>query len=147
MRLGIYPATKTFLVLPAKIWFGNVGAEQAVPADGKAAQPRAGWRGRGCGKIECGAWLSFSFTHAQPVNQPIAEYFQKIGEEFNELQKFNPDISNHPGLMKGTSFFSGRIADWASALRHAGKKQCRILPSFYKTAHHTCPQPCTGRQF
>jgi amidophosphoribosyltransferase len=29
--------------------------------------------------------------------QPIADIFQKIGEEFKELQKFNADISKHAG--------------------------------------------------
>ncbi len=43
------------------------------------------------------------------VNQPIADIFSKIGEEFNELQKFNADISNHPGLMKGHLSFLGEL--------------------------------------
>src|SRR3712207_6908052 len=30
-------------------------------------------------------------------NQPIADIFRQIGEEFNELQKFNPDVSQYPG--------------------------------------------------
>src|SRR5918911_5723925 len=34
-------------------------------------------------------------------SQPIADIFKKIGEEFHELQKFNADISQYPGLMKG----------------------------------------------
>src|SRR3954449_6625271 len=34
-------------------------------------------------------------------NQPIADIFRQIGEEFSELQKFNPDFGNHAGLMKG----------------------------------------------
>ncbi len=43
------------------------------------------------------------------VNQPIADIFSKIGEEFNELQKFNADISNHPGLLKGHLSFLGEL--------------------------------------
>ncbi len=41
--------------------------------------------------------------------QPIADLFRQIGEEFNELQKFNPDISNHAGLMKGHLSFLGEL--------------------------------------
>jgi amidophosphoribosyltransferase len=42
-------------------------------------------------------------------NQAIADVFRQIGEEFNELQKFNPDISNHAGLMKGHLSFLGEL--------------------------------------
>ena len=42
-------------------------------------------------------------------NQAIADLFRQIGEEFNELQKFNPDISQHPGLMKGHLSFLGEL--------------------------------------
>src|SRR3569833_1013214 len=30
-------------------------------------------------------------------NQSIADIFKKIGEEFGELQKFNPEIGNYAG--------------------------------------------------
>ncbi|HEU0064779.1 MAG TPA: amidophosphoribosyltransferase, partial [Flavisolibacter sp.] len=42
-------------------------------------------------------------------NQPIADLFKQIGEEFKELQKFNNDIGNHPGLMKGHLSFLGEL--------------------------------------
>lgn len=41
--------------------------------------------------------------------QPIADIFKKIGEEFKELQKFNPDFGKHAGLMKGHLSFLGEI--------------------------------------
>jgi amidophosphoribosyltransferase len=41
--------------------------------------------------------------------QPIATIFKQIGEEFKELQKFNPDISNHAGLLKGHLSFLGEL--------------------------------------
>jgi amidophosphoribosyltransferase len=41
--------------------------------------------------------------------QPIADIFKKIGAEFNELQKFNPDFGNHAGLMKGHLSFLGEL--------------------------------------
>ena len=41
--------------------------------------------------------------------QPIADIFRQIGQEFSELQKFNTDIGNHPGLMKGHMSFLGEL--------------------------------------
>lgn len=41
--------------------------------------------------------------------QPIAEIFRQIGQEFNELQKFNQEIGNYPGLMKGHMSFLGEL--------------------------------------
>jgi len=42
-------------------------------------------------------------------HQPIADIFKQIGQEFNELQKFNPDFGNHAGLMKGHLSFLGEL--------------------------------------
>jgi amidophosphoribosyltransferase len=41
--------------------------------------------------------------------QPIADLFYKIGLEIQELEKFQPDISKHPGLMKGHLPFMGEV--------------------------------------
>ena len=41
--------------------------------------------------------------------QPIADLFYKIGLEIQELEKFQPEISKHPGLMKGHLPFMGEI--------------------------------------
>ncbi len=41
--------------------------------------------------------------------QPIADIFRQVGEEFGELQKFNPDFGNHAGLMKGHLSFLGEV--------------------------------------
>src|SRR5215207_8617865 len=35
------------------------------------------------------------------ATQPLVEVLRQIGHEFNEIQKFNSDFNNHPGLMKG----------------------------------------------
>lgn len=43
------------------------------------------------------------------TNQPIADLFRQIGQDFNELQKFNVDIANYPGLMKGHLPFLGEL--------------------------------------
>ncbi len=33
--------------------------------------------------------------------QPIADLFARIGKDIDEIEKYQPDIKNHPGLMKG----------------------------------------------
>ncbi|TRZ78673.1 MAG: amidophosphoribosyltransferase, partial [Chitinophagaceae bacterium] len=43
------------------------------------------------------------------AQQPIADLFYKVGLEIQELEKFQPDISKHPGLMKGHLPFMGEI--------------------------------------
>jgi amidophosphoribosyltransferase len=37
------------------------------------------------------------------------DLFFKIGQEIAELEKYQPDIKQHPGLMKGPSAFFGRV--------------------------------------
>jgi amidophosphoribosyltransferase len=41
--------------------------------------------------------------------QPIADLFYNIGQEIHELEKHQPDIKNHPGLMKGHLPFLGEL--------------------------------------
>jgi len=41
--------------------------------------------------------------------QPIADIFSQIGTEVKELEKYQPDIAKHPGLMKGHISFLGEL--------------------------------------
>jgi amidophosphoribosyltransferase len=41
--------------------------------------------------------------------QPIADLFFRIGQEVAELEKYQPDIKQHPGLMKGHLPFLGEL--------------------------------------
>ena len=41
--------------------------------------------------------------------QPIADIFQQVGKEINELEKYQPDIAKHPGLMKGHISYMGEV--------------------------------------
>jgi amidophosphoribosyltransferase len=43
------------------------------------------------------------------VNQPIADIFSQIFADLKELEKYQPDISRHPGLMKGHLPFLGEL--------------------------------------
>src|SRR5882724_6843738 len=42
-------------------------------------------------------------------NQPIADIFSKILGELKDLEKYQPDITKHPGLMKGHLPFVGEL--------------------------------------
>jgi len=41
--------------------------------------------------------------------QAIADIFQQIGKEIEELEKYHPNIKNHPGLMKGHVGYLGEL--------------------------------------
>ncbi len=67
-----------------------------------------------------GAGIATVKLHAQPgypflqrarsiANQPIAELFQKIGNELKELEIYQPDMLKHPGLAKGHMSFLGEL--------------------------------------
>ncbi len=51
----------------------------------------------------------FLYRIRSNAQQPIADLFYKIGLEIQELEKFQPDITKHPGLMKGHLPFMGEI--------------------------------------
>jgi amidophosphoribosyltransferase len=42
-------------------------------------------------------------------NQPIADIFSKIMGEVRELEKYQPEITKHPGLIKGHIAFAGEL--------------------------------------
>ncbi len=43
----------------------------------------------------------FMYRLRSCAQQPIADLFQQIGKDIEEIEKYQPDIKNHPGLMKG----------------------------------------------
>ena len=71
------------------------------------------------------------------ANQPIADVFRQIGEEFTELQKFNPEISNYAGLMKGHLSFLGELLLGHLRYGTQGKNNVEFCHPFIK--RHTIP--------
>ncbi len=69
--------------------------------------------------------------------QPIADIFKKVGEEFNELQKFNTEISHYPGLMKGHLSFLGELLLGHLRYGTQGKNNVEFCHPFIK--RHTIP--------
>ncbi|RYZ56172.1 MAG: amidophosphoribosyltransferase, partial [Chitinophagaceae bacterium] len=70
-------------------------------------------------------------------SQPIADIFKKIGEEFNELQKFNVDIAQYPGLMKGHLSFLGELLLGHLRYGTQGRNSVDFCHPFIK--RHTIP--------
>lgn len=69
--------------------------------------------------------------------QPIAAIFKQIGEEFTELQKFNPDFGKHAGLMKGHLSFLGEVLLGHLRYGTQGKNNVEFCHPFLK--RHTIP--------
>ncbi len=74
-------------------------------------QHNRGQDGAGLATLKLNTEAGNPFLYRQRSNapQPIADLFYKIGLEIQELEKFQPDIAKHPGLMKGHLPFMGEI--------------------------------------
>jgi amidophosphoribosyltransferase len=74
-------------------------------------QHNRGQDGAGLATLKLNIESGNPFLYRQRSNapQPIADLFYKIGLEIQELEKFQPNISKHPGLMKGHLPFMGEI--------------------------------------
>lgn len=70
-------------------------------------------------------------------NQPIADIFKQIGAEFSELQKFNQEIGNYPGLMKGHMSCLGELLLGHLRYGTQGKNNVEFCHPFIK--RHTIP--------
>jgi amidophosphoribosyltransferase len=60
-------------------------------------------------KLDVEAGYPFLYRQRSSEQQPIASLFANIGKEVSELEKYQPDIRQHPGLMKGHLPFLGEI--------------------------------------
>ncbi|MFN2457142.1 MAG: amidophosphoribosyltransferase [Chitinophagaceae bacterium] len=67
----------------------------------------------------------------------ISDIFRQIGEEFNELQKFNPEISQYAGLMKGHHSFLGEVLLGHLRYGTQGRNDVEFCHPFIK--RHTIP--------
>ncbi|HNP23718.1 MAG TPA: amidophosphoribosyltransferase [Panacibacter sp.] len=74
-------------------------------------QHNRGQDGAGIAAVKLNVEPGHPFLHRMRSNaqQPIADIFFKIGQEIQELEKYQPDIKQHPGLMKGHVPFLGEL--------------------------------------
>ncbi len=74
-------------------------------------QHNRGQDGAGLATVKLNTEPGYPFLHRMRSSapQPIADLFFKIGQEVQELEKYQPDIKQHPGLMKGHLPFLGEL--------------------------------------
>ena len=74
-------------------------------------QHNRGQDGAGIASVKLNVEPGYPFLHRlrSSANQPIADLFFQIGKEIEEIEKYQPDIKNHPGLMKGHVNYLGEL--------------------------------------
>lgn len=74
-------------------------------------QHNRGQDGAGVATVKLSTEPGYPFMHRirSTVPQSIAELFRQISEEVLELEKYQPEIKKHPGLMKGHIRFLGEL--------------------------------------
>src|SRR5690606_33501166 len=74
-------------------------------------QHNRGQDGAGVAAVKLDTEPGYPFLHRirNGHTQAIAEIFSSINNEVLELQKYQPDIASHPGLMKGHIPFLGEL--------------------------------------
>ncbi|MBC8034821.1 MAG: amidophosphoribosyltransferase [Chitinophagaceae bacterium] len=74
-------------------------------------QHNRGQDGAGIATVKLDTEPGYPFMHRlrSIVNQPIADIFRQVGGEVLELEKYQPDVRKHPGLMKGHIRFLGEL--------------------------------------
>lgn len=74
-------------------------------------QHNRGQDGAGIAAVKLNTEPGNPFLHRMRSSapQPIADIFFRVGQEIQELEKYQPDIKQHPGLMKGHLPFLGEL--------------------------------------
>ncbi len=102
-------------------------------------QHNRGQDGAGIATVKLHTEPGYPFMHRlrSSANQPIADLFAQIGKEIDEVQKYQPDIKNHPGLMKGHLNFLGEVLLGHLRYGTQGKNNVEFCHPFIK--RHTIP--------
>ena len=74
-------------------------------------QHNRGQDGAGVAAVKLDVEPGYPFMQRIRSNAPqaIADIFQQIGKEIDELERYHPGIQHHPGLMKGHVSFLGEL--------------------------------------
>src|SRR6201986_5258175 len=66
-------------------------------------QHNRGQDGAGIASVKLNVEPGYPFLHRNRsiAPQPIADLFRQVSEEIGDLEKYQPDIKKHPGLLKG----------------------------------------------
>jgi amidophosphoribosyltransferase len=97
-------------------------------------QHNRGQDGAGVAAVKLDVEPGYPFLHRirSGTPQPIADVFKRIGAEIDELAKFNPDIKNHPGLMKGHINYLGELLLGHLRYGTQGKNNAEFCHPFIK---------------
>lgn len=74
-------------------------------------QHNRGQDGAGIAAVKLNAEPGYPFMHRlrSIATQAIADIFSQVGKEINEMERSQPEIRKHPGLMKGHLNFMGEL--------------------------------------
>ncbi len=102
-------------------------------------QHNRGQDGAGIATVKLNVEPGYPFLHRlrSSANQPIADLFSQIGKEIEEIEKYQPDIKNHPGLMKGHVNYLGELLLGHLRYGTQGKNNVEFCHPFIK--RHTIP--------
>ncbi len=102
-------------------------------------QHNRGQDGAGVAAVKLNTEPGYPFLHRlrSNSNQPIADIFSQIGKEIEDIEKYQPDIINHPGLMKGHFNFLGELLLGHVRYGTQGKNSVEFCHPFIK--RHTIP--------
>jgi amidophosphoribosyltransferase len=102
-------------------------------------QHNRGQDGAGVAAVKLNVEPGFPFLQRirSSANQPIVDIFTTINNEVKELEKYQPDITTHPGLMKGHISFLGELLLGHLRYGTQGKNNAEFCHPFIK--RHTIP--------
>lgn len=97
-------------------------------------QHNRGQDGAGVAAVKLNTEPGYPFLHRirSSNNQPIADIFSKILGEVKELEKYQPDVTKHPGLMKGHISFLGEALLGHLRYGTQGKNNAEFCHPFIK---------------
>jgi len=97
-------------------------------------QHNRGQDGAGIATVKLNVEPGYPFLHRirSCANQPIADLFSQIGKEIEEIEKYQPDIKNHPGLMKGNVNHLGELLLGHLRYGTQGKNNAEFCHPFIK---------------
>jgi amidophosphoribosyltransferase len=102
-------------------------------------QHNRGQDGAGVAAVKLNTEPGYPFLHRirSANNQPIAEIFSEINKAVQEYQRYQPDITTHPGLMKGHIDFLGELLLGHLRYGTQGRNNVEFCHPFIK--RHTIP--------
>lgn len=97
-------------------------------------QHNRGQDGAGIATVKLNTEPGYPFLHRlrSNANQPIADLFATIGREVRELERYQPDILRHPGLLKGHLPFLGELLLGHLRYGTQGRNNVEFCHPFFK---------------